>query len=255
MTDPVYHADASLYGKLRRRLSRALSRKPAAQAPGRPMISFAFDDAPTSAATTGAAILEAYGARGSFFTCAGMAGEQYTTGVMASRDELLALSTNGHEIGCHTYRHLDCGRATEAEIARSVDENCKALTSWGLPAPESFAYPYGDVSPAAKRVVDRRFRIARALHPGLVQQGSDLNQTPGIAVEGDRGVELALSWMDRAIGDGGWLILFTHGVCDEPGLFDCATSAFEMLVSAADGSGFDFVTVGEGARRMGRLAA
>ena len=75
MSEGDYHADPSLYGKLRRRLSRLVIRRPARSGPARPMISFAFDDAPVSASTTAAAILEAHGARGSYFTCAGLAGE------------------------------------------------------------------------------------------------------------------------------------------------------------------------------------
>ncbi len=255
MSEGDYHADPSLYGKLRRRLSRLVIRRPARSGPARPMISFAFDDAPVSASTTAAAILEAHGARGSYFTCAGLAGEVYTTGLMTSREGLLDLSARGHEIGCHTMRHLDCGRSDAETIARAIDDNCATLASWGLPRPTSFAYPYGDVSPAAKRVVDRRFAIARGLHPGVMHCGDDLNQAPAIAVEGEKGLENALKWMDRAMGEGGWLILFTHGVSDRPGRYDCHAAAFQMLVSTADVCGFDMVTVGQGAQRMMGLSA
>ena len=55
-----YHADASWRGKLRRRTVRLAARRPA-RAPRGPMISFAFDDVPASAAETGAAILERRG--------------------------------------------------------------------------------------------------------------------------------------------------------------------------------------------------
>ena len=246
----VYRADPSLKGKLRRRLVRLYRRRPATLAPQRPMVSFTFDDVPRSAAMHGAHILEGKGARGTFLACASLAGTDFNTGRLASLDELAALASRGHEIGCHSYDHIDCGQADEATISTSLRRNADAMARFGLPAPRSFAYPYGDVSAAAKRAVDQSFAISRGLHPGLVRKGTDLNQAPAIGLEGEASAAVARRFMDEAAATNGWLIFFTHGVSDTPGEFDMSVDTFAALVDHADGLGLAFVTLSEGARAM-----
>ena len=251
MTDDIYRADPSLRGKLRRRLVRLYHRHPAMTAPPGPMISFSFDDAPRSAATTGASILETYNARGTFLVCGALTGTTFTTGLLASDAELVDLHRRGHEIGCHTLDHIDCGQMDELTIRRSLDANAGVLTGLGLPSPTAFAYPYGDVSSGAKRAVATRFRLARGLHPGLVGKGTDLHQAPALGLEGEQSLAQARHWMARALRETAWLILFTHNVHDDPGEFDISSAGFEGLVRDAKGQGFQFVTLSEGARLVG----
>ena len=110
----AYHADASLKGKLRRRVARLAHRRPLVIAPDRPMLSFSFDDAPLTAATTGARLLEARGLRGTYYVSAGLSGQDAPMGVCAGADDYRRLAEAGHEIACHTFSHLDCGRASAA---------------------------------------------------------------------------------------------------------------------------------------------
>jgi peptidoglycan/xylan/chitin deacetylase (PgdA/CDA1 family) len=248
-----YHADPSLKGKLRRRLVRLQHRRPARRAPPRPMISFAFDDAPRSAFVAGAQVLERHGMRGTYFVCAGTAGQTGFVGPLGDHDDIVRAHAAGHEIACHTYSHLDCGRA-DAESARAdLARNAEMLQAWGLPAPTTFAYPYGDVGPCAKGVVAETFAVARALHPGVVTAGTDLAQAPAVGIEGPDGEAKALRWMDEARTRHAWLILFTHQVEAAVTPYGCTADAFERLVVRAL-AGFDVVTVADGARRLGALA-
>jgi peptidoglycan/xylan/chitin deacetylase (PgdA/CDA1 family) len=98
-----------LQAKLRRRLARLTHRRPATVALDRPILCFTFDDVLSSAATTGAHILESYGARGTYFVSASFTGREGLIGRFATRDELLAAAAAGHELACHTYSHLNCG--------------------------------------------------------------------------------------------------------------------------------------------------
>ena len=61
-----YNADASLFGKVRRRVVRLMHRRPARLSHNGPVVSFTFDDVPISGAEAGAAILEKAGARGTY---------------------------------------------------------------------------------------------------------------------------------------------------------------------------------------------
>ncbi len=247
----VYEPDLSLKGKLRRRLVRLVARKPAPAQAARPMVSFCFDDAPVTAARVGAAVLEARGLRGVYYFAAGLADSDGPMGRFAGAQDALRLSEAGHEIGCHTFSHLDCGQAGGAQVADEIDRNTAALKAWGVPPAESFAYPYGDVSAPAKRALAGRFKSLRALHHGVVVKGSDLNQMPAVGIEGVDGEATASHWMAQAKAQNAWLILYTHDVADDATRWGCTPGALERLTAKAMLDGFDVVTVAEGARRMG----
>jgi peptidoglycan/xylan/chitin deacetylase (PgdA/CDA1 family) len=246
----AYHADSSWRAKLRRRTVRLASRRPA-RSPRRPMLSFAFDDVPASAAVAGAEILERRGLRASYYVAAALAGTDAATGRMACADAVRRLAQAGHEIGCHTYSHLDCGQASAADAVEDVARNAETLTAWGLPRPTTFAYPYGDVAPATKRALAGRFQLMRAMHRGLVTAGADLNQAPSVGVEGPEGEALALRWLQRLAQRPAWLILTTHDVADEPSAWGCTPATLARLVDAALAEGVEVVTVAEGAARLG----
>lgn len=247
----AYQPDRTLKGKLRRRLVRLAHRRPLEEAPDRPMVSFAFDDAPLTAAKTGAAILESRGVRGCYFVSAGLAGTEAPMGVCAQADDYRALAAAGHEIACHTYSHLDCGQASGAQAAADVARNEQTLADWGLEPPRTFAYPYGDVGFGPKAALGERFALLRALHPGVIVQGSDLNQAPAVGIEGEDGEAIARRWLAAAKAQRGWLILFTHDVRPDPSPWGCTPQALERLVDEAQAEGFDVVTVAEGADMLG----
>jgi peptidoglycan/xylan/chitin deacetylase (PgdA/CDA1 family) len=247
--DDVYEADRSLKGKLRRRIAKLRARR-AARAPAGPMISFAFDDVPVSAATLGAEILESRGLKGSYYVAAGMAGGASPMGRFVDAADVAPLAEAGHEIGCHTFSHLDCGRAGVSLVMDDVERNRETLAALGLPAPTTFAYPYGEVATATKRALGERFALMRALHHGLVTEGSDLNQAPCVGIEGPKGERVARSWLKRAAGRRAWLILYTHDVAETPSPYGCTPGALTRLADAAIAEGFEVVTLAEGARRL-----
>jgi peptidoglycan/xylan/chitin deacetylase (PgdA/CDA1 family) len=217
------------------------------------MVSFSFDDAPVSAALEGAARLEAWGLRGSYFVSMGLAGTPGPMGPNADPSQLRALMARGHEVACHTYSHLDCGQTSGEAAAADVERNRAALLELGAPEPVSFAYPYGDVSVPAKAALAARFGLLRGLHHGLVRRGSDLNQAPAVGVEGPDGEKTALDWIERAARERAWLILYTHDVEPEPSPWGCTPQALDRLIDAALAHGLEVVTVAEGCRRIGAL--
>ncbi|MFI4973344.1 MAG: polysaccharide deacetylase family protein [Caulobacterales bacterium] len=246
----VYEPDRTWRGKLRRRAVRLAHRKPA-RAPARSMVSFCFDDAPVSAADAGAAVLEARGLRGTFFIAGDLAGRDGPAGRTAGRDEVRRLHAAGHEIGCHTFSHLDCGQAHAALVIEDVARNERTLAAWGVSRPTTFAYPYGDVAAPAKAALAGRFSLLRALHRGLITRGADLNQAPAVGIEGDHGEALARRWLRRAAGRPAWLILYTHDVADRPSPWGCSPAALARLADEAIGAGFEVVTAAQGAWRVG----
>lgn len=247
----AYSADRSLKGKLRRRLALLAHRRPVRMRLERPMVTFSFDDAPASAAGAGAAALEQRGIRGTWYFSAGLAGRDGPMGTYAVEADARRLAQAGHEIACHTFSHLDCGQAGAGSILEDVDRNAVALKAWGAAPAESFAFPYGDVSMAAKRVLGGRYRTLRTVQAGLVEDGTDACQLPSVGIEGPEGEAAALRWLDRAAQRRAWLILYTHDVAPTPSAWGCTPEALGHLADAAKARGFDIVTAAEGARRLG----
>ncbi|MDO1560337.1 polysaccharide deacetylase family protein [Brevundimonas sp. 2R-24] len=243
----AYAADRSLKGKLRRRLARLQARRPLdAEIPG-PIVSFSFDDIPESAASVGAPVLENLGVRGSFYVCAGLDGRAGPMGPHATRAQIAELAARGHEIGCHTFEHLDCGKAGREAIDASVAANSQALNGMDV---RTFAYPYGEVSVTAKLALADHFQAVRALHPGLIRRGADLNQLPCVGIEGDAGEARAAAWIDRAASGRAWLILYSHDVSARPSRWGCTPEALARLVHRAKDAGAEVLPVADALARI-----
>ena len=86
------------------------------------VVSFTFDDFPRSSLEQGGAILERFGARGTFYTALGLEGGDGELGPLFRREDLERAAAAGHEIGCHTFSHIDCAKATAPEVA-----SCRAV--------------------------------------------------------------------------------------------------------------------------------
>jgi peptidoglycan/xylan/chitin deacetylase (PgdA/CDA1 family) len=251
----VYEPDRSLKGKARRRLVRLVHRRPARVSLERPMVSFTFDDALASAAHEGAVLLEQAGARGTYFFAAELVGRVGPMGPFASVADVRELAARGHEIGCHTATHLDCGQADGERALGDVEANTRRLAEWGVPQPTTFAYPYGDVNARTKAALGARFSLLRALHHGVVATGADLNQCPAVGIEGPDGAETAFRWLDAAAKQRAWVIFYTHDVAERPSQWGCASSTLARLIDVAMARGLELVTVAEGARRVTAAAA
>jgi len=242
--------DLSLHGKLRRRISRGMHRRPAMVQLDKPLLSITFDDVLESAATTGARLLEGHGARGTFFAAASYLGHEGKLGRFATREQLQQLADQGHELACHTWAHLNCGVASPEAIAEDCRRNADAFARWDAPPLKSFAFPFGDVSPTAKRALGPRFQVLRALHHGLVETGTDLNQAPAVGLEGSEGESAAMHWLQKAVARRAWLILYTHDVAEECSPYGCTPAALDRVMTVAQNLGCDVVTVAEASARL-----
>ncbi|RZJ88309.1 MAG: polysaccharide deacetylase [Brevundimonas sp.] len=239
-----YAADRSLKGKLRRRLAKLTHRDPARLRLDRPTVSFTFDDVPASAVHNAAPILEERGARGSWYVCAGLFGQDGHMGRFADAGEIGGLVERGHEVGCHTYKHIDCARAHEDDLIADVERNDDILRSLGA-EPTHFAFPYGELSSRAKAVLGDRYGSLRGVQSGIVRDGGDRNQLPSVGVQGPGGEAQGHAWLDRLAQGGGWLILFTHDVRETPSPFGCTPEALARLADSALKRGFAIRTVAD----------
>ena len=200
-----------------------------------PMVSFTFDDAPKSAATVGAAILEAHNKHGTFYVIGSQVGTSSPLWDMVDGEDIIALHRRGHEIACHTFSHkracdLDA-ETLSAEIARNQQYLRSLDASIRI---ENFAYPFGYGSFVRKRQLKTVFKSCRSIVPGVNSGTVDLQflrAMPLIDRRIDRdGIERAF---DEAQTANGWLIFYTHDVADEPSPYGCSPALLNEALEAA----------------------
>jgi peptidoglycan/xylan/chitin deacetylase (PgdA/CDA1 family) len=200
-----------------------------------PMVSFTFDDVPKSAATVGAAILEAHDVHGTFYVIGSQVGTSSPLWDMVDGDDVVALHRGGHEIACHTFSHkracdLDA-KTLNAEVARNQQYLRSLEPSIRI---ENFAYPFGYGSFVRKRQLKTVFKSCRSIVPGVNSGSVDLQflrAVPLIDRRIDRdGIERAF---DEAQTANGWLIFYTHDVADEPSPYGCSPALLNEALEAA----------------------
>jgi peptidoglycan/xylan/chitin deacetylase (PgdA/CDA1 family) len=200
-----------------------------------PMVSFTFDDIPKSAATTGARILEDHGAHGTFYVSGGLVGTTSPNWDAVEVQDILALSSKGHEIGCHTFSHQRACDLDEQSMAEEIERNREYLRNldpsikvW------NFAYPFGYGSFGRKRQLKTEFNSCRSIVPGVNVGAVDLQFLRAIPLIDQRidrdGIERAL---DDAQNNNGWLIFYSHDVADRPSPYGCSPALMNHALEAA----------------------
>ena len=219
--------------KIERRLARVLNRATRQIKAGTPVISFSFDDVPRSACTTGADLLAQYGATATWYVSGGFEQDDRTERFHTGR-QLQDLHAAGHEIACHGYAHLDYQTLSPEEIAQDLDRNSAYFARLDLPAARNFAYPYGAVDPQVKAVCGARFTSCRGIHPGINRTRTDFNLLRAVPFYSQTlSMTRTKALIDDIARNGGWLILFSHGVQDGLSDFDCTTDHLEQTLAHA----------------------
>jgi peptidoglycan/xylan/chitin deacetylase (PgdA/CDA1 family) len=240
-------------GKYRRTLANRLYRRRIAIKTSVPIISFTFDDAPTTAFTTGGEILTSFGAKATFYVSLGLLGSQIDVGTIASPDHLLQAVEEGNEIGCHTFDHLDTWQTTTEEFIGSVVKNRQALGRV-LPGTEfkTFAYPINEPRPAVKSRLEKYFMCCRG--GGQVPNIgiADLNLLRGYFLDRRKGIDIndVRMVIDYNASCKGWLIFATHDVTNNPSPYGCTIKLLRDVVEYSARSGALLLPVREACEKL-----
>lgn len=250
MTDhspSTYQPNVSLVGKVQRRLTQWRTALPMPQGPRKPIVTFTFDDFPVSAANIGADLLEAAGAKGTFYVATSVMDQTNAMGKLCSKEDLLSLQARGHEIGAHTHTHLDCARADTTTALADIETNIESLKALGVTSEiTQFAYPYGETSTQLKSALSDRFQTARGVLSGVNKQGSDLMQLRSYELDSNpHNDQRALDAINAAADTPAWVIIFTHDVRDDHSPFGTSPSTLQRLIKAAQGINADILTMGQ----------
>jgi peptidoglycan/xylan/chitin deacetylase (PgdA/CDA1 family) len=236
--------------KVSHRLAMHLHANPFQMRNATPMVSFTFDDLPKSAVINGADLLEAHGARGTFYVSGALVGVGTAYWPAGDAADVLSLHRRGHEIGCHTFSHQRACDLGVSSLANEIMRNrgyFRALDA-SIEA-QTFAYPYGYGSFARKHQLRDQFQTCRGIVPGVNCGDVDLQflrAMPLIDRQTDRvGIERAF---DQAETNNGWLIFYGHDVTEKPSPWGCSPALLDYALEVAARRKIPALTMAEALR-------
>lgn len=218
----------------------------------RPIVSFTFDDYPQSAWTVAGRILNDHGVRGTYYTALGLMDQTSRIGQLYTRDDLISTHNAGHEIACHTFSHPNLRRTPVRECVDDVERNLSAFQRL-VPngSLQNFSYPSGSISIGNKRALTPRFDTLRGVEDGINAGVIHLNLLRARRMYDAEGtVETDRTWIDRNAARCGWLIFYTHDVCDDPSDVGCTPRRFEAAVRAALECSAEVLTIAAAYQRL-----
>jgi peptidoglycan/xylan/chitin deacetylase (PgdA/CDA1 family) len=223
------------HARISHRLAMHLRVEPFRLRNATPMVTFTFDDVPKSAATNGAAILEQYGATGTYYVIGAQVGTSSPLWDMVDGEDIVDLHRRGHEIACHTFSHKRACDLDAEALRAEIEHNQHYLRSLDPSIQvENFAYPFGYGSFVRKRQLKAVFKSCRSIVPGVNSGSVDLQflrAMPLIDRRIDRdAIERAF---DEAQNTNGWLIFYTHDVAGEPSPYGCSPWLLHAALEAA----------------------
>jgi peptidoglycan/xylan/chitin deacetylase (PgdA/CDA1 family) len=244
----VYAPKSDLLTKVRRRAARHLSRRDVTPALDRGLVSFSFDDCPLSVAEHALPRLEAQGWAATIYASAGLCGITNHLGLHMSEGDLVAAHASGHEIGDHTFSHMDGLQQGPERFLSDIAKNRAAFAAMGLPEAETFAYPYGEVTVSLKRAVSKEFALARGIH-GPSGGTLDLGLAASARLYSDE-MDTTLALIREAAEQKRWLILFGHDVRDTPSEFGCTPDELQRAIDLVAELPLGVATVKDGLARI-----
>jgi len=163
------------------------------------------------------------------------------------REDLNTLLGDGHELASHTFSHVSCRSVSCFKFRKEVEKGRRAIEDLtGQSDSGNFAFPFGEVTLNAKRVVGVDVASCRSIWQGLNGPDVDLNLLRANSLYGERDKcaqvqELILENERRR----SWLIFYSHDVHHTPSRFGCTPTLLEFAVSFASDRGARILTVAE----------
>ena len=202
----------------------------------RAIFSFTFDDVPISAATNGANILEELNVTGTYYVALGMEGEIDVNDVnkrrFISNAEIKSLYNNGHDIGCHTYSHLNLRKSNTKDVVLDCDKNTRRLQNIiKITSIDHFAYPFGMVSPGGKRELGRKYKTLRTTDNGINTGKTDFTHLRAISLcSNSFDKDSIQATISEATKNKAWVIFYSHDICENPSEWGTNTEDFKWVV-------------------------
>ncbi len=249
----LYKRQGAFLNKFYRRVVPRVHRKRHALRNRRPIVTFTFDDFPSSAIRIGGEILARYAIPATYYVSMGLMRHEHNADGIFEADDLRLVVAQGHELACHTFSHYDCALTSPRSVAADLDRNAAALEEV-LPGYRmtNFAYPYGNVDLATKDLAADRFATARGIWTGINAGTADLALLTAHRIYGEpENYDQAIALIRAAERVNGWLIFFTHDVQPDPSPYGSRPEDLERVVRAAAESRCERLTMRDAVAAIG----
>ncbi len=212
-----------------------------------PIVTFTFDDFPRSALAIGGDIVERYGGRATYYVAMGLMGASNDLGEQFRRADLHSLVERGHELANHSFSHLSVRKSPFKKFLMDLDQCDRTIReNIAVNVTRNFAYPYGEVTLAAKRRLGPRMASCRGTCGGFNGPDVDLNLLRANRLYGDIDqFEVAKHLILENKKRRSWLIFYSHDVASNPSSFGCTPTLLEEVVSLAANHGARLATVAD----------
>jgi peptidoglycan/xylan/chitin deacetylase (PgdA/CDA1 family) len=244
----------SRVGDVRRRLLCSFYRRPVPLGAHGPIITFSFDDCPRSALTSGAAVLEDFGARATYYITMSLMNTKNHLGEQFHDEDLRSVLGRGHELASHTFSHLSARQVSFDVFRNDVQRGEQAVRErMSLQGAGNFAYPYGDVTLMTKKRLGPQLMSSRGTCRGLNGPDVDLNLLRANRLYGDvdRAEEAKRLILENE-EQGHWLIFYSHDVAATPSRFGCTPKHLEAVCAFAAARAARFMTVAQVIKEIGQ---
>ena len=209
-----------------------------------PIISISFDDFPKSVMENALPQLDKYDWKASFYVAAGLINTTNHLGLHFDQNDLIRLQHEGHEIGCHTYNHLNVTEIPEVRLMDELKANAKAAKTLGITTPlRTFAYPFGETSINRKSGLSHEFASMRGIMRGVHYNKVDLNQIKSVPIYSGPDLSQTHRFIKGLKRKPGWLTLFTHDVREKPSEWGCTPQDFEDTLALIHESGAKVIPI------------
>lgn len=214
-----------------------------------PLLSFNFDDGFESAYLLAHPIVQAAGFKTSQYIITGkMDNPGYIT-----REQVLALQAAGDEIGVHTRTHPYLTQLSLVQDMWEIKGAKQDLLDLGIATTTTFAYPYGNYSPAVEDAVKSAgFFGARTTKPGLNDNSTDPFQLFYVGMNASSTLSGTMHAIDDAIAKKKWIILVFHRV-NETGYENVSDAFVKQVVDYVKQKNIPVVTTAQGLTMLTRI--
>jgi peptidoglycan/xylan/chitin deacetylase (PgdA/CDA1 family) len=207
-------------------------------------LSISFDDFPKTAWTIGGAILREYGVKGTYYVTGALCNHKWEGQQLYDAQDLHEIYEESHEIGSHLYDHISVLRLSEIELRKSIARNDQfvrdQLDNYQM---TTFAYPYGDVSVAAKQICAGAFAACRGIGQGINGRSVELAQLKCTDLVAR---STSAFWEDlvlEAARSKSWLVVVTHDIDENPSPFGCRPKDLQRLLQLAQAADLSILPV------------
>lgn len=217
------------------------------------LVTFSFDDGPSSQIDYAVPLLNLYGYRGDFAVLVEGYREWSKWVAYMSTDDVRNLNGQGHTISSHSVNHPDLTALDRGEMVRQITGSKAEIRSDIGPDPQVFVYPYGRFNETISAEVLRAGYIgARGVSRGFNTPETDPYVLLIQLVENTTTADELCGWIDEARRTGTWLIIVFHEISDHlvSYQFNTTPRTLEQGLACTRARNMSVVTLAEGIEAM-----